>query len=407
VDQYRFTFKSVRTIADGFESTLAPPTFSVNGEVAPLAPLADWPGAGGRAPSSPGKYLGTGYYHGHAIAGFAVFPLAVEDGSLILLEDLEVEVSTRPATDTGEVVRRQRLRDGFREKVRSELSSLVVNPGLSGSYRLGDVRVEKDKGGFRPTSFPSLEGSPVDYVIITNDDMAGAYQTLADWKTEKGVPTVIRTVEWIAANYRNGSDPQETIRNFIKDAYAKWGVTYVLIGGDTEQVPERLARSCFPTSAGYNLPTDLYYACLDGDWNADHDQWFAEMPGGLCPGNDDLVDLYAEVYVGRLPTRNDADVALLTSKIISYETPRRFLTVSSAASQLRQSTRPGSITMPCSSLGAITKEEGFRLTDGRIGSGRVANDALALMASMMPLAKVSKYASKAKRRISALSLKYS
>jgi hypothetical protein len=321
VDEYRFTFRSKTVIADRFDPVLAPPTVSVDGEFAPSVPLADWSGANGRVPSSVGRYLGTGYYHGHAIAGFAVFPFAIENGSLVLLEDLEVEVVTRPGEGDREVVSRERFRDGFREKIRRELSSLVVNPELAGAYRQGEVRVKKEKGGFRPTSFPSLEGSAVDYVIITNDDMASAYQTLANWKTKKGVPTVIRTVEWIEANYRNGSDPQETIRNFIKDAYAKWGITYALIGGDTEQVPVRLARSCFPSPSGYNLPTDLYYACLDGDWNADHDQFFGEMPGIYCPGSNDLVDLYAEVYVGRLPTRNSADVALLTSKIISYETP--------------------------------------------------------------------------------------
>jgi len=321
VADYRFVYKGRTVITDSFDPALAPPMVSVDGDIASAEPLAEWLSGSGAGPVKAGRYLGTGYYHGHAIAGFAVFPLAHEDGSLILLEDITVEVDTRPAGDMPELVRRERFRDGFGDRIRQELSTLVVNPEAASSYRVGEVRVDKETGGFQPTSYPSLEGSPVDYVIITNDAMAASWQILADWKTAKGVPTVIRTVEWIEANYRNGSDQAETIRTFIKDAYGKWGVTYVLLGGDIEYVPARFVRSCFVSSIGAELPTDLYYACLDGDWNDDHDHIFGEMPGGQCPGNDDAVDLYAEVYVGRLPARNAADVALLTSKIMAYETP--------------------------------------------------------------------------------------
>ncbi len=79
----------------------------------------------------------------------------------------------------------------------------------------------------------------MDYVIITTDALAAEYQRLADWKTEKGVPTVVRTVEWIKAHARNGVDLPETIRFFVRDAYAKWGITYVLLGGDTDILPPR------------------------------------------------------------------------------------------------------------------------------------------------------------------------
>ena len=63
---------------------------------------------------------------------------------------------------------------------------------------------------------PSLEGSDVDYVIVTSDALAPSWQALADWKTRRGVPTVVRTVEWIESNYRHGSDLQETIRTFVE-----------------------------------------------------------------------------------------------------------------------------------------------------------------------------------------------
>ncbi len=49
-------------------------------------------------------------------------------------------------------------------------------------------------GGFAPRYSPSLEGSPVEYVIVTTSELEPYFQELADWKTRKGVPAVVRTV---------------------------------------------------------------------------------------------------------------------------------------------------------------------------------------------------------------------
>ncbi|MCK5712614.1 MAG: hypothetical protein KAI25_07860, partial [Hyphomicrobiaceae bacterium] len=265
VDNYTFTWTSETVLEADFIPTAAPPHISDEGIETENDPVAEWLPELGRFPSTAGRYLGTGHLHGYSIASFAVFPLIVEQNTLIFLEDLTLELNTKTAENGQEVAKRIRFREGFHGNVQSQLASMVLNPGQTVGYHVGQTRVVKKSGGFQPTSFPSLEGSPVDYVIITNDSLMAAYQALADWKTTKGVPTAIRSTEWVEANYRNGSDLQETIRNFIKDAYAKWGITYVLLGGDTEQVPVRLAHSCF-YGGGRDLPVDLYYACLDGDW---------------------------------------------------------------------------------------------------------------------------------------------
>jgi hypothetical protein len=67
---------------------------------------------------------------------------------------------------------------------------------------------------------------------------------------------------------------------------------------------------------GRFLPADLYFGCLDGDWNANHNSLFGE--GG--PGAD-APDLYAEVNVGRLPVVSNATAAVLIDKIQRYEAP--------------------------------------------------------------------------------------
>src|SRR5262245_41820513 len=261
-------------------------------------------------PETRARLLGVGYTNGYAVASVAVYPFELRDGELHRFERIDVTVSTRPE-DQAPIVR-ERFREGFHENMRARLEKMVVNPELIDSYTLGQVVVPKPRG-FQPTAFPSLEGSAVDYLIITTDALAASYQPLADWKTDKGVPTVIRTVEWIAANTRNGSDLQETIRNFVIDAYAKWGITYLLLGGDTAQIPARMAYSAF-YDGGHELPVDMYFGNLDGDWNGDHDDVWGEF--GV-----DAADLYAEVYIGRLPSRTPTEANVLVNKVIDYERP--------------------------------------------------------------------------------------
>jgi len=325
VGSYTFDASAGVMVAQGISVARAGAMISedgVTGRGAGLIPISGAALAAGSAsavyPEVPGRYLGTGYLHGRAIASFAVFPVRVEGEDVVVSERVTLDVTTVPlgVSDEAPVVR-ERYREGFEDEVRATLEGFVVNPEDAGRYQFSQVRVEDKRGGFQPTSYPSLEGSAVDYVIITTDALAAEYQRLADWKTAKGVPTVVRTVEWIEAHAKNGVDLQETIRFFVRDAYAKWGVTYVLLGGDTDILPPRYALSRYylkPT----NLPVDMYFACLDGSWNDNHDKYWGE---GFNLVPYDNPDLYAEVYEGRIPMSTVSLTALMIDKVIAYETP--------------------------------------------------------------------------------------
>src|SRR5262249_54077968 len=67
---------------------------------------------------------------------------------------------------------------------------------------------------FAAEQLPSVLGSPVQYVIITNQAQAAQFQRLADWKTQSGVPAVVRTIEYIRQQYVAGVDDAERVRNF-------------------------------------------------------------------------------------------------------------------------------------------------------------------------------------------------
>lgn len=265
--------------------------------------------------------IGSGLLHGYRLASIRVYPLRYDlsQGGLQVRERLELEIELAP--DPVTTLDRARFDAALEARAAQQVARLVANPDAIASYarRIG-VLVERDRRGFHPSQAPSLEGSPVEYVIITSQAMQASFQVLADWKTQRGIPTVVRTLEWIQANYRHGSDLQETIRTFIQDAYAKWSASYVLLGGDTDVVPARYGFSQFGPVTEEHIPTDMYFACLDGNWNADGDAVWGEAAVPFDVTVDDA-DLYAEVFVGRLPVSTAAETQSLVAKIIEYENP--------------------------------------------------------------------------------------
>lgn len=266
------------------------------------------------------RHLGSGFYRGYTIAAFAVYPLRykMDTHSLVLESETRLVVETSPASFSAGNARRERYVAGFREESRRVVESIVDNPEVSSEYSFNEIAVERSDRAFLPSYLPSIEGSDVSYLIITNEEMEPVFQTLADYKTKKGIPAVVRTVEWIEQNYRRGADGAETIRTFIQDAYAKWGVEWVLLGADTDIIPARYAYVSFYT--GEFIPTDMYFSCLDGNWNADGDSlWGEAFHSSYEPGDD--ADMYAEVYLGRMPASSYEQAQILVNKVISYSTP--------------------------------------------------------------------------------------
>jgi hypothetical protein len=140
---------------------------------------------------------------------------------------------------------------------------------------------------FAPGDTPAAGGVPVEQVIVTSEPLAKAFRALVDRETSRGVPTVLRTTKWIDANYA-GADAPARIRAFLSDAHERWGTRWVVLGGDVEHVPVRYVP-WFDTE----IPTDLYYECLDREWNEDGDAIFAEP---LTAAN--LVDFVNDVAQG-------------------------------------------------------------------------------------------------------------
>lgn len=246
----------------------------------------------------PGKlfeYAGEGNLRGQRILSINVYPLQYNPAAkkLTFYENIEIEV-----TYTHDGSQSSKNEKAGSDEFVSMARKIVSNPE---DVEMSSVAPEE------ATGLLPLEN--IDHVIITSDVLKDEFQVLADHKINRGVSSKVETLEWITGNY-DGIDNQEKIRNFIKDARVSWNTTWVLLGGDTDVVPHRMAYSNFQSVNEY-IPTDLYYADLDGDWNADGDSVYGETT--------DDVDLYPDVFVGRAPVDTIEEASIFVDKTITYE----------------------------------------------------------------------------------------
>lgn len=181
--------------------------------------------------------------------------------------------------------------------------------------------------GLAPTEIPSVEGSPVLYVIISppDDAMLDAWQELADWKTACGYPALVVTTDWISETYPTGVDLPERMRLFLRDAHVHWGLRWALIGADPDLIPTRYAHSWHldRLDGGRDIACDYYFACLEGSWDADRDGVFGESEKGIAEDETELyasdeVDFTPQIHVGRVSAQSAEDIEAWLEKYFTY-----------------------------------------------------------------------------------------
>jgi hypothetical protein len=174
-------------------------------------------------------------------------------------------------------------------------------------------------------------------VIIAPQKFSTTLEPLVDHKNNLDIPTLLKTTEEIYSEY-TGVDKPEQIKYFIKDAIETYNTSKImLIGGlksliyapardDRNQgskgwyVPLRYSNH-YDDDPGF--PCDLYYADIYktggifDDWDSNDDGMIGarNLPGY----ENDIIDLYPDISVGRLPCRNLFEVTSVVDKIITYE----------------------------------------------------------------------------------------
>lgn len=247
------------------------------------------------------------------------------EGQLKYYNELAVTITTEKETQPDRVM-------PFRNSSvdREKILNIIDNPDDFITFYKGI-----DNGILTAAEKPSAAASTRQYVVITTADLKPAFETLTDYRASSeggGYTTYIENIDDIAATY-SGTDLAEKMRNFIKDMYTNYGTQYVVLGGDCDGPP---AYQVIPTRGVYahvgdyidaNIPSDLYFGCLDGSWNSDGDQYWGEANDGINGGD---IDWFSEVYIGRIPADNYTEAMNQIDKIIAFEThsipPKMLLT---------------------------------------------------------------------------------
>jgi len=175
---------------------------------------------------------------------------------------------------------------------------------------------------------PKDSGSSLyDLLIIAPKQFANALQPLIIHKDKMNIRTHLVTLDEVYNQmYWQGRDNPEKIKYFIKTAKEDWGITYVMLVGDFQLLPVRYVFNA-DNNTFWDEPdfiSELYYADLydaNGNfssWDSSNNGIYGEWYGDVA--KDQNIDLYPDVYVGRLACSNVAEVKTMVDKIITYET---------------------------------------------------------------------------------------
>jgi len=252
----------------------------------------------GKYPASQAGALSTQYMNGYAFALATFTPMTYNPAAKTLsyFSSVTIRISTKPDPKSLKALQNLTTSENARKRVRL----FAQNPEMIAQYP------EKNDS---PTSYQ--------YLIITPEQFANGFDSLLDFYAENGILGQVTTTQFIYSNIA-GSDNKQKIRNYIKQEVAVNNIEYVLLGGDVEHIPYR-GFYCFavssPNQEDYNIPADLYYSALDGEWND------STMAGGSVnkwgePGEDDLLP---DVSVARFPYSNATELGHMIHKTLYYQ----------------------------------------------------------------------------------------
>ncbi len=237
----------------------------------------------------------TSFLRGKGICGLIVYPVYYKPlkGKLFFITRLKIKIQT--VNENINLPRKESLLS--RKRTEKFLDELVYNKEMVRLYE---------------NLIPVIE-SAYDYLIITDDSF---YRMLQPYRTllhEKGLNDTIITITMISRE-GSGRDLAEKMRNKIREIYENFGIYYVLLCGDVSLVPSRVAFA-MDCEAGYfsdenDIHTDYYFSCLDGNWNYDENDTFGSV--------SDSVDLYPELFVGRIPASTREHINTFITKSITY-----------------------------------------------------------------------------------------
>lgn len=162
----------------------------------------------------------------------------------------------------------------------------------------------------------SYEDSSVG-IIITTDELEEVFKKFAVFHTVTGIPTKVVTVSSVCDAYGcDDSDPATDTSSAIKKyLMSVEGLRYVVLGGDSAEVPSRKVHDHYKNllAGEYeeDFYSDLFFADFS-DWDANGNGEYAE--------DDDSPKLVADVAIGRISVSTVEDAELYFQKLLKHST---------------------------------------------------------------------------------------
>ncbi len=226
---------------------------------------------------------GSGNFLGFSIAGIVIIPFRYfpKTGRLEIAQKISLSI-TYESSSFSHPAKRSPTSDLV---ARNLVKSIVVNPKMADHYN----------------RLWTWDPSSHDYLIIAPDSFDGIPAMESFRLTLKRMgwnDTLVRLSDVFSTAH--GEDWAAKVRNKIRELWLSEGVVAVALIGDSPLIPLRYAYA-MDCEAGITpdenyIPCDLYFSDLDGDWNADHDTLYGEV--------SDSIDLYPDVFVGRIAVNN-------------------------------------------------------------------------------------------------------
>lgn len=244
---------------------------------------------------------------GVAIAYVNIYPYQYRalSSSLKITKKLQLTVLFKSATTrSNQVARIDRIHHAN-----------ILNPEALSSYSCG----------------PRDQRESYDWLCITSKSMLDAVapftiHDLISLRQQQGLKTKLITVEEILEN-SEGVDAPQKIRNYLRDEWNSAGFKYCFLAGDTNIVPARQLYAEQMTEhqakwkeywmSRYALYSDIYYQCLDGDYNSNGNELWGEFDDN---GGWKQIDLSAEFAIGRIAAENGLELSNWLAKVVAYET---------------------------------------------------------------------------------------
>ena len=247
----------------------------------------------GYYPSKATGMLTTQFMNGFAFGHSAFTPVRYNplNGSVSFYKQVTIRITTKADNRSVNALKNMTSRPDILQSVKR----VAQNPELMAQY-------------------PSRKSRTDDYqmLIITTASLQTAWQPLIDLYKIRGIKTLTVTKEYILANM-TGQDAAEKVRNYIIQEYQGHNIEFVLLGGDVDLVPYRGLYCYVQSGSGYedyDIPADLYFQSLDGNWNANGNNKWGE------PGEDDLLP---EISVARFTIGNLNELNRMLNKSIMYQ----------------------------------------------------------------------------------------